>query len=118
MRARRAATTLLLLACALGALACSSGTTYYRGGVIYHPGYYGRGPWWGYYGRPVVIVDPCPECDIDPGPGGDLEATPLPEVPDYEDYPDVPEAMPMPEAHMPDMDMGMPDVDMDMGGFD
>lgn len=94
------ATGVLLALASAGCGATSVGVGVRHG---YYPGYYyGRGPFWG-YGDRIIVVDPCAgdACGgIDPGPGGP-EAVPLPEPP-----PDIP-------------DMGMPDFGgMDMGGFD
>lgn len=93
MRARvktRSRTSTVLLTVGIASLmcACASGLAQppYRGG-------YGASPWWGYYGRTVIV---------DPGyPEDEPIATPLPEPP-----PDIP------DVDIPDM--GMPD----MGGAD
>ena len=106
MRFRWAALLLLLLA--VGAEGCGGG--YVAGRPPGYYGYYGRGPWYGWRGRDVVIVDPCRGDECGPDVGGP-EAVPLPEPP-----PEMPEPMPMPDMGMPDVDFG--GMDMDVGGFD
>lgn len=83
---------LVLFAC-VAVSACAGGSTRVSYGVgVGYGGYYGAGPWRGYYDRPVYV-----------GGGG---------IPDIPDIPDGPSASQMPDFGMPDAGM------MDMGGFD
>jgi hypothetical protein len=103
---------MLLLVLGVGAAGCTGYVVGRPHG--YYGGYYGRGPWYGWGGRDVVIVDPCRggACGPDRPDFGGPEAVPLPEPPPG----GMPEAMPTPDVGMPDVDFG--GMDMDVGGFD
>jgi hypothetical protein len=77
--------TILVAACAT----CSGARMSYGVGVGYS-GYYGRGPYYHYPGRPIIIDGVRPE------------------------FPEPPVATPLPSFGMPEPMMGT----MDLGGFD
>lgn len=86
----------ILLSACLAVAACAGGSTRVSYGVgVGYGGYYGGGPWRGYYDRPVYV-------------GGGVR----PDIPDIPDIPHGPSASQMPDFGMPDAGM------MDMGGFD
>jgi hypothetical protein len=83
----------IVLLLSLLVASCAGGNTRVSYGVgVGYGGYYGAGPWRGYYNRPVYV-------------GGGIR-------PDIPDIPMGPSASQLPDFGMPDVGM------MDMGGFD